>query len=181
MSCRFIDLVSDLSQNKDRNKLETMGGTEGLAKALLTSTSDGVTLTSQGDQSLEHRQRIFGANAFKEAKQKAFWSLLLDNLKDPTLILLMLAALVEHAHSSAAGRCSWLIADLHIAVFGQVSTVLGAAIKEEREQSAWTEGVAIWVAVIVVSGVGVYFTYSKLTQNVSCADLSPANIPDKNC
>lgn len=36
----------------------------------------------------------------------------------------------------------------------QISTVLGAAIKHEREQSAWSEGVAIWVAVIVVSGVG---------------------------
>lgn len=36
----------------------------------------------------------------------------------------------------------------------QVSTILGVAIKSEREQSAWSEGVAIWVAVIVVSGVG---------------------------
>lgn len=32
--------------------------------------------------------------------------------------------------------------------------MLGAVIREEREQSAWTEGVAIWIAVIVVSGVG---------------------------
>ena len=44
--------------------------------------------------------------------------------------------------------------DALVPVVVQVSTVLGAAIKEEREQSAWTEGVAIWVAVIVVSGVG---------------------------
>ena len=36
----------------------------------------------------------------------------------------------------------------------QVSTVLGVAIEEEREQNAWSEGVAIWVAVIVVSLVG---------------------------
>lgn len=36
----------------------------------------------------------------------------------------------------------------------QVSTVLGVAIEEEREQKAWSEGVAIWVAVIVVSLVG---------------------------
>ncbi len=36
----------------------------------------------------------------------------------------------------------------------QVSTVLGVAIHEERLQHSWTEGVAIWVAVIVVSGVG---------------------------
>lgn len=81
-------------QNKDRSKLEAAGGVQGLAKSLLTSTTDGVTLSSEGDLSLEHRQRIFGANAFKEVKQKAFWSLLFENLQDPTLILLMVAALV---------------------------------------------------------------------------------------
>lgn len=32
--------------------------------------------------------------------------------------------------------------------------MLGVAIHEERVQHSWTEGVAIWVAVIVVSGVG---------------------------
>ena len=36
----------------------------------------------------------------------------------------------------------------------QVSTVLGFVIKSQREESAWTEGIAIWVAVAVVSGVG---------------------------
>jgi len=35
-----------------------------------------------------------------------------------------------------------------------VSTVLGVTIKEQREEKAWTEGVAIWVAVLVVSLVG---------------------------
>ena len=37
---------------------------------------------------------------------------------------------------------------------GQVSTVIGAAVKEERDQSAWTEGMAIRVAVFVVTFVG---------------------------
>ena len=32
--------------------------------------------------------------------------------------------------------------------------MLGVAIREERLEHSWTEGVAIWVAVIVVSGVG---------------------------
>ena len=36
----------------------------------------------------------------------------------------------------------------------QVSTVLGVAVPKEREESAWSEGVAIWVAVLVVSLVG---------------------------
>ena len=36
----------------------------------------------------------------------------------------------------------------------QISTVLGVAVPAEREDSAWSEGVAIWVAVLVVSLVG---------------------------
>ena len=39
-------------------------------------------------------------------------------------------------------------------MFVQVSTIIGAAVKSEREQAAWTEGIAIWVAVAVVSMVG---------------------------
>lgn len=52
-------------------------------------------MSANGELSLAGRQQHFGANAFKEVKQKAFWSLLFENLKDPTLILLMVAALVR--------------------------------------------------------------------------------------
>lgn len=45
-------------------------------------------------------------------------------------------------------------------VFKQVSTVIGAAVKEQRDEAAWTEGVAIWVAVLVVSLVGELFLLS---------------------
>lgn len=36
----------------------------------------------------------------------------------------------------------------------QVSTVLGAALPEQRKDNGWSEGVAIWIAVIIVSFVG---------------------------
>ena len=42
-----------------------------------------------------------------------------------------------------------------------VSTVLGVAIPEEREQAAWSEGVAIWVAVLIVSLVASGNDYQK--------------------
>ena len=86
-------------QNKDHSKLEAAGGVQGLAKSLLTSTNGGINATAQGEGSLEHRRLTFGANAFKEVKQKAFWSLLFENLQDPTLILLMAAALVRLLYS----------------------------------------------------------------------------------
>ena len=66
---------------------------------------------------------------------KSFFRLFLEALKDPILILLMAAA--------------------------AVSTVLGAAIPEEREQAAWSEGVAIWVAVLIVSLVASGNDYQK--------------------
>lgn len=39
-------------------------------------------------------------------------------------------------------------------VMPQISTILGAAIPEERAKNGWIEGVAIWVAVILVTCVG---------------------------
>ena len=41
------------------------------------------------------RQRVFGANKFKEVQQKAFFQLVFENLQDPILILLIVAALVS--------------------------------------------------------------------------------------
>ncbi|EFN57544.1 hypothetical protein CHLNCDRAFT_6358, partial [Chlorella variabilis] len=81
------------------------------------------------------RRAAFGANKFKAIPPKSFFRLWFGNLKDPTLIMLMVAALI--------------------------STILGAAVPEERENSAWTEGVAIWVAVLVVSLVGAFNDWNK--------------------
>ena len=39
--------------------------------------------------------------------------------------------------------------------------MLGAAVPEERAHSAWSEGVAIWVAVLVVSLVGAFNDWNK--------------------
>ena len=36
----------------------------------------------------------------------------------------------------------------------QVSLVIGVAVKSQREEAGWSEGVAIWVAVFIVSLVG---------------------------
>jgi Ca2+-transporting ATPase len=38
-----------------------------------------------------------------------------------------------------------------------VSTVLGAALEEQRKEGEWIEGIAIWVAVFIVIMVGELF------------------------
>ena len=83
-------------QDKDRDALAKHGGVEGIAAALHTSKRQGIsTTTAVADQS--DRQRIFGPNKFREVQQKSFFKLMWENLQDPVLILLMVAALVRAA------------------------------------------------------------------------------------
>jgi len=70
----------------------------------------------------------FGENKHKEAPAKNFLWLCWETIQDPIILLLIFAA--------------------------TVSTTLGIAIPEERAHNGWVEGVAIWVAVLVVVGVG---------------------------
>ena len=122
-----------VNENKDTEGWQALGGVDGVAKAIRADVRNGLS----SDAVEEHRQE-FGSNTFREVPPRSFWSILLETLKDPTLILLMAAA--------------------------TVSTALGAGIKEEREENAWVEGVAIWVAVILVSLVGSVNDYQKELQ-----------------
>lgn len=116
-------------QNKDDLGLESrVGGASGLASALHTSLVDGLDSHAPTPYSIDDRKKVFGENSLPAVPAKGFLYLWFSNLKDPIIIMLMAAALV--------------------------STVLGAAVPQEREQNSWTEGVAIWVAVLVVSLVG---------------------------
>jgi P-type Ca2+ transporter type 2C len=81
-----------------------------------------------------HRE-VFGPNRYKSIPPANFFVLLYRVLNDPMLLLLCAAALI--------------------------STVLGAAIEKERKKGVWAEGVAIWVAVIIVSLVGAINDWSK--------------------
>lgn len=172
-------------QEKDNEAVTKLGGVEGLCTALASSSTAG--LSPDSVPSLAARQTVFGENRFKEVPMKGFLKLLFENLKDPTLLLLMAAALVgwclldyewltpcrqhqggsTHAMflpSASLSACSLLstvaCATLRIwtryncCCSAQVSTVLGFAIRSQREEAAWTEGIAIWVAVGVVSLVG---------------------------
>jgi hypothetical protein len=83
--------------------LEKLGGAEGLAGKLCSSFSRGIS-TGKVDALVE-RRHAFGENRFKTVKMKAFWTLVYENLQDPTLILLMAAALVGRPHLTiGAGR-----------------------------------------------------------------------------
>lgn len=94
-------------QNKDKVGLKQLGGSAGLAKALHSDTVEGIN--PNGHASISDRHAEFGANRFKELPQKSFWSMVFEALQDPTLLLLMAAALVswlEHIVPVVYAFCS---------------------------------------------------------------------------
>lgn len=105
-------------------------GIEQLAEDLRTNLGNGLD-TSEEDQrklSLKDRERAFGKNVMIEVKAKTFFSLFIEQISDPVIILLIFAA--------------------------TLSTIMGFAITEERKDNAWIDGVAIWMAVLFVSTIG---------------------------
>jgi len=132
ISCQELD---DMNANKDLDTLQKYGGVTGLAKALCADLANGLEPAGDGSASVEQHREVFGANKFKEAEAKGFWSIVYENMQDPIIILLIAAA--------------------------AVSTGLGAGIPEERAHNGWIEGVAIWVAVFAVTMVGAVNDYQK--------------------
>ncbi len=77
------------------------------------------------------------------------------NLQDPIIILLIFAATVSALASGGVRVLPNTLQGILSAISCmQVSTVLGAAIPEQRAKNEWIEGVAIWVAILLVSVVG---------------------------
>lgn len=68
---------------------------QGFADALHTDIVNGLSADTQGSLSVTARVSAFGANRFKEVAQKSLLTLIINNLRDPTLMLLMAAALVR--------------------------------------------------------------------------------------
>ena len=81
-------------KGKSDEHLTQLGGLGGVAKALNCSLVKGLC-PGRDAQSLDARREAFGENSFRVAERKSFWSLVFENLQDPTLILLMAAAAVR--------------------------------------------------------------------------------------
>jgi P-type Ca2+ transporter type 2C len=127
--------------------LQKLGGTDGLAKLLSTDAHGGLDPAAGGDESIDTHRKVFGANELPQTPPKAFLAIALDNMKDPIIIMLIAAATVSVTLVPIA-NC--IFTTVHL----QISTILGAAIPEERKHNGWIEGVAIWVAVLAVTLVG---------------------------
>ena len=118
------------ARNENKTRLLEMGGVDALAAKLGVNYSTGLTST----QVLSLRGK-FGSNRFPESPMKSFFTLLIDALMDPTLLLLLAAA--------------------------SVSLIIGT-IRDPEE--GYVDGVAIYIAVFLVSNIAAANDYSKELQ-----------------
>ncbi|KAJ9076265.1 plasma membrane calcium [Entomophthora muscae] len=128
--------LADLIDPKSPEKLQELGGVEGILKALKVDAKIGLSgdelselSTQQSSYSCSSRVEVFGKNVLPETQQRSLWSLVWEAYQDRTLILLTIAALVSLA-------------------VGLYEDSLKDPATEARV--GWVEGVAIIVAVLVV-------------------------------
>lgn len=74
----------------NREKLDSIGGVEGLASLLHLSLETGLT----SSQVIEMRNK-FGANAFPESPMEGFFSIFLSSFNDFTILVLIASAIVS--------------------------------------------------------------------------------------
>mmetsp|Transcript_25699 Transcript_25699/g.71910 ORF Transcript_25699/g.71910 Transcript_25699/m.71910 type:complete len:1007 (+) Transcript_25699:267-3287(+) len=128
-----LEELDRINEDKDVKAFQQLGGANGIAKKVGSDLHDGIKSSS-----MQERAAAFGINKMPSLPPKSFWSMVWEQLQDPTLILLMGAA--------------------------TISTITGVAIPEEREKMAWIEGLAVWAAVVLVCAVGASNDYSKELQ-----------------
>jgi Ca2+-transporting ATPase len=135
------NILSSLNepQEKAKNKenLDKLGGIELFCKKYLSSDSNNVNYFQSGlsDSEVDSFVKLFGDNEFPETPLKSFFTILLEVLSDPILLILLAAA--------------------------AVSLIVGLI---EDPQNGYTEGIAIFVAVFLVSMIGAGNDYSKQLQ-----------------
>ncbi|KAL7608208.1 calcium-transporting ATPase 2, plasma membrane-type isoform X1 [Lactuca sativa] len=86
------DEAGALVEGHDQKKLKFHGGVEGLAEKLKTSTTNGLSVDTEG---ITRRQQVFGVNKFAESPQRSFWVFVWEALHDMTLMILAMCAFVS--------------------------------------------------------------------------------------
>eukprot|EP01116_Phalansterium_solitarium_P021866 TRINITY_DN6997_c0_g1_i2.p1 TRINITY_DN6997_c0_g1~~TRINITY_DN6997_c0_g1_i2.p1 ORF type:complete len:1194 (-),score=489.40 TRINITY_DN6997_c0_g1_i2:187-3768(-) len=127
--------LRELGEARDPKRLKKYDGVEGLAKRLCTDLVSGLS-ADEATSGFAVREKVFGRNVFPEPPKKPFWKFFWEAITDRMLILL--------------------------SVFAVLSIILESIFPPEgRESIGWIEGVAIIVAVLIVSFVGSINNYSK--------------------
>ena len=83
-------IIIDMVKEKSLEILKHLGGVLQVAIILETDVKDGV-----GEVDVAHRRDVFGENSYKKPPSKRFLSYLLEECKDPTIIILLFCAIMS--------------------------------------------------------------------------------------
>ncbi len=142
------NLIQLNSEATKQNLDKVFNGNEGLALKLGTNIKTGITDTKI---EIETREQAFGRNEIKPNKPKTILQLCVEALKDPTLCMLMICAVIS------IGLSFYQPADEF------QDEELGSEIQVEANLE-WVEGVAIMIAVVVVVSVTAFNDWRKEKQ-----------------
>ncbi len=121
------------------------GGLEGLAKTLNVDVSVGLNSSEVAD-----RKAVFGSNEIKLKPPKSFLELVWEAFQDPTLIILIICAIL----------------------ITTIALVEAAVEGKPAHESDWVEGVAIFVTVLIVVSVAAGTDYAKNKQFMALSDMA---------
>ncbi|KAJ6877060.1 hypothetical protein NC651_029935 [Populus alba x Populus x berolinensis] len=82
--------ITDMVKNKNLAILNQMGGVSKVAIILETDVKGGVR-----EVDVAHRRDVFGENSYKKPPSKGFLSYVLEECKDPTIIILLFSAIMS--------------------------------------------------------------------------------------
>ncbi|KAL9656167.1 hypothetical protein ABK040_007784 [Willaertia magna] len=133
------EALYSLSQKKDtawKTITQDYGGSLNLAKLLLTDVKLGLNMTAEGE-GFPERTLFYGKNEYPEPAPINIFKIFIDSLNDFTLLMLIF--------------------------FAFLSMALGVAFPDSEDERAvgWVEGLAILIAVALVSSVTTINDYSK--------------------
>ncbi|XP_074322169.1 calcium-transporting ATPase 12, plasma membrane-type-like [Apium graveolens] len=114
--------LTRLVKDKSLDNLVTLGGVEGLVSALKTDVEHGI---HADENDVLRRQEAFGMNTYRRPPTKGFFSFVVEALKDPTILILLVCAGLS----------------------------LGFGMKEDGPKEGWYDGGSIFVAVFLVISV----------------------------
>lgn len=126
---------------------ESLGGIEGLSSKLKTNLLTGL---SGSDDDLQKRTKYYGKNEIPPKPPKSIFRLAFEALQDPTLIMLMICAVISVGLSF-----------YHPQSDSEETIRLSSA---EEMNLEWVEGVAIAIAVLVVVSVSSFNDWRKERQ-----------------
>lgn len=113
-----------------------------MAEALHVDLDQGISAAHDSmDEVLAARRHLYGSHPTSPRRRPLHT--LLAHLCDPSTLILTCAATVGRCNASARAHKQ-----------PQVATITGAAVPSLRAAGAWAEGVAMWLAILLVTAIG---------------------------